>query len=83
VKAFRARPKGRSSIILAVAAIVLLAGCDPLVVMSVNGLVGEGDHAEPFDAKYVGDWFDSEWERQVWKIERLMERWCPRSVEPW
>ncbi len=73
MKEFRARSKVRRATILAAGAIIfLVAGCDPHWITSVNGLVGESDHAEPFDAKFVGDWYDPGWERLEWKIDRLV-----------
>ncbi len=50
-----------------------LVGCDPYYVSSVNGLVGQSVRAEPFDSMFVGEWYDSTWEKVEWKMERLMD----------
>jgi hypothetical protein len=40
-------------------------------MQSVHGLVGPLEHAEPFDARFVGEWYGPTWEAVEWKIERL------------
>lgn len=60
----------RLNIRVAVALLLSLAGCDPYYVSSAHGLVGR---AEPFDAKFLGEYYGPTWERVEWKIERLMD----------
>jgi hypothetical protein len=54
-------------------ALLTVAGCDPYYVTSVNGLLAGVDRPEPFDKKFVGEWYGPTWERVVWKVDRLME----------
>ncbi len=40
---------------------------------ATNGLVGESTKEEPFDSKYLGDWYDPGWEKVECKLTRLSD----------
>ncbi len=69
----RLRLTARKWIVAAAWAFLFLAGCDPYFVGSVHGLVGPSERPEPFDPKYVGEWYDPTWKAVQWKVERLID----------
>ncbi len=71
------RPRDRSTgMVLAIVVaggLLAIAGCDPRLVASVNGLGDGATRPEPFDKAFVGEWYGPSWERVEWKVERLLE----------
>ena len=59
--------------VLMAGAFLSLAGCDPSCVPSVNGLVEPPERPEPFDVRFVGEWYGPSWEAVEWKVERLLD----------
>lgn len=69
----RTRVMARTWNVLMAGACLSLAGCEPKCVPSVNGLVEPRERPEPFDARFVGEWYGPTWEAVEWKVERLLD----------